>query len=371
MNDVKSGEKKRLYLYDNLKFLLILLVVLGHLIDGCTVKLFGEPAVDNGMPRAEVFSSIYIFIYAFHMPLFIFISGLFNRRGGDGKKAGQKALGFFVLGLLMKCLIYWSVVRFQTDFDKDESEDIYFSLIGADGVYWYLFAMAAFVGLCWILRNCKPAVVLFTSVVLALAVGYDPNVGDDFTLSRIIVFFPFYYCGYVLDPERVVAVVKRWYIRVLSVAVLGVWVYFAFARVKLVYPLRMLFTGRNSYSAISEATQSECTLWGRLLVMAIAAVLCFAVLGIGLDVKIPVITKCGSRSLQVYFWHRTIVYMLTYYGYQTYLERIFPERWELYLALTAIPITFVLCVKIFGIPLDWILKGIKGGNDKKENGNGE
>ena len=27
MNDVKSGEKKRLYLYDNLKFLLIVLVV--------------------------------------------------------------------------------------------------------------------------------------------------------------------------------------------------------------------------------------------------------------------------------------------------------------------------------------------------------
>lgn len=368
MNDVKSVEKKRLYLYDNLKFLLILLVVLGHLIDGCTVKLFGKPAVDNGMPRAEVFSSIYIFIYAFHMPLFIFISGLFNRRGGDGKKAGQKALGFFVLGLLMKCLIYWSVVKFQTDFDKDESEDIYFSLIGADGVYWYLFAMAAFVGLCWILRNCKPAVVLFTSVLMALAVGYDPNVGDDFTLSRIIVFFPFYYCGYVLDPERVAAVVKRWYIRVLSVAVLGVWAYFAFARVKLVYPLRMLFTGRNSYSAISEATQSECTLWGRLLVMAIAAVLCFAVLGIGLDVKIPVITKCGSRTLQVFFWHRTIVCMLTYYGYQAHLARIYPERWELYLALTAIPITFVLCVKIFGIPLDWILKGIKCGNDKKENG---
>ena len=42
MNDVKSGEKKRLYLYDNLKFLLIVLVVLGHLIDDSTVKLFGD-----------------------------------------------------------------------------------------------------------------------------------------------------------------------------------------------------------------------------------------------------------------------------------------------------------------------------------------
>lgn len=59
--------------------------------------------------------------------------------------------------------------------------------------------------------------------------------------------------------------------------------------------------------------------------MGISALLCLAVLGIGLDVKIPLITKCGSRTLQVYFWHRTIVYMLTYYGYQAYLAKAFPE----------------------------------------------
>ena len=47
MNDIKSGEKKRLYLYDNLKFLLIVLVVLGHLIDDSTVKLFGDGGGEN------------------------------------------------------------------------------------------------------------------------------------------------------------------------------------------------------------------------------------------------------------------------------------------------------------------------------------
>ena len=46
MNDIKSGEKKRLYLYDNMKFLLIVLVVLGHLIDDSTVKLFGDVKIE-------------------------------------------------------------------------------------------------------------------------------------------------------------------------------------------------------------------------------------------------------------------------------------------------------------------------------------
>ena len=121
------------------------------------------------------------------------------------------------------------------------------------------------------------------------------------------MFFPFYYCGYVLDPEKVADFVKKWYVRVLSLGVIGIWTYFCFGKTKLVYPLRMLLTGRNSYFSISEATDMDCTFLSRLLVMGISALLCLAVLGIGLDVKIPLITKCGSRTLQVYFWHRTIV----------------------------------------------------------------
>ena len=61
MNDVKSGEKKRLYLYDNLKFLLIVLVVLGHLIDDSTVKLFGDGGGETGVPQAKVFSGAFVF----------------------------------------------------------------------------------------------------------------------------------------------------------------------------------------------------------------------------------------------------------------------------------------------------------------------
>lgn len=373
MNDFKSGEKRRLYLYDNLKFLLIVLVVLGHLIDDSTVKLFGDGGGETGVPQAKVFSGAFVFLYAFHMPLFIFISGLFNRGHDDGRKVLGKALGFVVIGMLMKCLNYWSQVRFQTGFDKEHSEgEIFFDLLGGDGVYWYMFAMAAFMGLCYLFRNSRPWAVLTAAVVTALAAGYDPNVGDEYELSRIVVFFPFYYCGYVLDPEKVAEFVKKWYVRIMSLGVIGVWAYFCFGKTRLVYPLRMLLTGRNSYFAISEAADMDCTFLSRLLVMGISALLCLAVLGIGLDVKIPLITKCGSRTLQVYFWHRTIVYMLTYYGYQAYLAKAFPGRWELYLALTAIPIVLVLCIKIFGVPLDMVLKGIRGRNDIiKENGNGK
>ena len=53
--------------------------------------------------------------------------------------------------------------------------------------------------------------VLTAAMVTALAAGYDPSVGDEYELSRRVVFFPFYYCGYVLDPEKVAEFVKKWY----------------------------------------------------------------------------------------------------------------------------------------------------------------
>ena len=56
--------KEHIALWDNLKFILILLVVVGHLADTFT----GE---------SESFRALYLFIYSFHMPLFFFISGLF------------------------------------------------------------------------------------------------------------------------------------------------------------------------------------------------------------------------------------------------------------------------------------------------------
>jgi len=86
-----------------------------------------------------------------------------------------KSARFVVIGMLMKCLNYWSQVRFQTDFDKENSDgEIFFDLLGGDGVYWYMFAMAAFMGLCYLLRNSRPWAVLTASMVTALAINNSP-----------------------------------------------------------------------------------------------------------------------------------------------------------------------------------------------------
>ena len=66
-------KKERIYLWDNIKFILIFLVVLGHFADFHT-------ATSLNMRR------LFFYIYIFHMPLFIFISGLFSKKTINEKK---------------------------------------------------------------------------------------------------------------------------------------------------------------------------------------------------------------------------------------------------------------------------------------------
>ena len=58
--------RARIALFDNIKGLLIILVVAGH---------FMHPVHNDN----EVMSALFDIIYLFHMPLFVFLSGLFAK----------------------------------------------------------------------------------------------------------------------------------------------------------------------------------------------------------------------------------------------------------------------------------------------------
>ncbi len=362
--NTEKAVNDRWYMFDNLKFLLIMLVVIGHFADILCVNIYGEYAGDPTLPISDIFNKIYLFIYAFHMPLFMFLSGLFFK---DGEKLNSvKVMRYFVMGILLKMLLYLSMVVFRPDFKKDVPID--FSLIGGDGAYWYLIALAAFVVIVHAVRNISPWLVMSLAILLNFFCGYDNSIGDDFTLSRIIVFFPFFYVGFLIDPQKLADIFTKFYMRIMGIILLAVWAYFSFVKLDLTYPLRGIFTGRNSFDSVSETTGIAIGWEHRLLVMSISFVLCFAVLALGVNRKIPFITNAGSRTLQVYFWHRTVLYALVYFEYPQKLAKYFPDNYRLYYILTSVVLTFVLSLKPFGVPLDCIMKHI-GKNKGAEKNN--
>lgn len=82
-----SGAKERLPFFDNLKGILIILVVVGHFFNGAVAA--------NTLPAWHVFD----FIYMFHMPLFIFVSGVFCKSVFSAKTGFRAGIVLYYLAL--------------------------------------------------------------------------------------------------------------------------------------------------------------------------------------------------------------------------------------------------------------------------------
>lgn len=68
MSDAIKKDAKRIYKWDNLKCFLIVMVVVGHF-------------VNQYAPISDTMKSISLFIYSFHMPLFIFCPDYYRKNG--------------------------------------------------------------------------------------------------------------------------------------------------------------------------------------------------------------------------------------------------------------------------------------------------
>lgn len=276
---------KRINYWDNLKCFLIILVVVGHFI---------EPLVPDS-PDAK---KVWLWIYSFHMPLFIFIAGYFHRN----VKIIPKMYMYFALGFLSKFLLF--VPRLFW------SENPGFSLLSESGLPWFMFAMGLFIGVSYLLRNLDARLVLGMSILIAFFAGYDKSVKDYFVLSRFLVFFPFYYSGVLLQPinipERLSKI--RWS-KLIGIFVLGGVLFLFISNISDFYHFRPYFTGRNPYG-----WHRDIGIIFRMVAYFISFVMCIALLAACPRKNLGFFTVVGSRSLQIYFWHRFFISIAVHYG---------------------------------------------------------
>ena len=191
-----STQKRNIWL-DNVKGFLIICVVAGH---------FLESGIDY---HSNMCKSLFLFIYSFHMPLFVFASGLMCEHAIKTKERFCKKLASFAgLFVLLKLLIF--------PFQRLNNPDLTFSLVKTDGVPWYLFAMCVFYTCAYLLRNMDKRKLLAISFFIALMAGYDNGIGDVFAFSRCLVFFPWFVLGWMSDVNKLEFQLHRRSLRILA-----------------------------------------------------------------------------------------------------------------------------------------------------------
>ncbi|MCR2820926.1 acyltransferase family protein [Lederbergia panacisoli] len=175
--------EKRNYYFDNAKFILIFLVVFGHLI---------QSYIDSN----SFFSALYKLLYTFHMPAFILISGFFAKgiyEKGYLKKITKKLIIPYIIFQIIYSIFYY--ILYSKSMLKIDILNPHWSL-------WFLISL-----FCWNImliafNKLKPIYAVSLALLIGLIVGYVDWISNFLSLSRTFVFFPFFIVGYYLKKEH-------------------------------------------------------------------------------------------------------------------------------------------------------------------------
>lgn len=284
------AKKKRVPLWDNARFLCIVLVVTGH-------------AIQRLIADSDIALTLYLVIYAFHMPAFAFVSGYFSKSGPASVRQMKRVLTDIVLPYVVMETI-WTIVKFFAEGDQTLNPT------KPSWTLWFLLALAIF-------RLVLPYLALlrwplFWSIVLSVGVGYLDNVDNTFSLSRLFGILPFFVLGWRIKHWDVVSRWKLdeyrpWWLRLIAVAVFAAWTAVVWLHIDLWrdIDLRFWFFYDDSYDGLGEDAW-----WagGVRLAIIILNVILIAAFMLLVPRRKSWMTGFGQATMYVYLLHSFALY---------------------------------------------------------------
>lgn len=277
----------RNYRFDNIKFILIALVVFGH---------FWE--LING----QAAGNLYRIIYLFHIPAFIFITGYF------AKFNPSRILFSFIVPYVLLQILYLVFHAFVIQ----EAASVSLQFTKPYWLLWYLMAVTFYYLLIPFFETKdrrKQALIVAAAVVVSLLAGFDENIGYFLSLSRFFTFLPFFLTGYYLAQNNTlenITLKKGPSLILPSIAVIGV-VISTFYIAKSPIHYQVLY-GSYSYEAMEYGP-------GVKLILAVFST-CWIILLLHVipNKKIPAISLIGKNTFPIFVLHGFLIKLADKYG---------------------------------------------------------
>ncbi|RCG30180.1 acyltransferase [Sphaerisporangium album] len=190
-----AGRTRDPYL-DNAKFLAIILVVSGHLIEGLRDVPFAHAA--------------YFYVYTFHMPLFITLSGYLSRNFTFSAGKARKLIS----GLAVPYVIFELAYSLPRLFLYGKLD---ISLLDPYYLTWFLMSLFMWRLSTPVWQQLRWPLVI--AVGLSLMSGMS-DLPDELSMNRTLGLLPFYVLGLLLRPEHF-EFLKRPWVRVLGAVTLA------------------------------------------------------------------------------------------------------------------------------------------------------
>ncbi|MCY1568545.1 acyltransferase family protein [Staphylococcus pettenkoferi] len=273
---------QRDYYFDNARAILIFFVVFGHLL---------QPYKSE----SPILSALYLTIYSFHMPGFLFISGYFAKKIGEQgylEKVSRK--------LLIPYFIFFAFFSFYYYF-TGQTDKVTFDPFNPVFALWFLLTLFLFHVILVIVKDYKPYIVLPVAIIISLFAGFSSNINEYLSFSRTIIFFPIFYIGYLFQ-KRHTAFLRDKRLIPISIAIL-----ISFFVIYYIHPINAdWLLGSTPYTSLEDGDQGLYSPLKRLVLYVIILVAMFSVFNL-----VPQgqhwFTYMGGRTLQVYLLHGLVI----------------------------------------------------------------
>ncbi len=274
----------RNHLLDNAKYLLVFMVVFGHMIEPI---LHESPAI----------KTVYLFIYSFHIPAFVLISGALSKNDITGEQFGKLVRSILVPFIIFTVLYEFFSLFYEGEFSGSTQRFEPYWLL------WFLYSLFIWKLLLPIFLSFSFPVLL--SIVLSIGAGYLDSVGYSLGISRTLYFFPFFILGYKLKPKLIN---HRRKIGVSMLFLLGILLINIATFFYLHDMQQQWLYGSYSFSSL----ESHGLLAGakRLLIYGASFITAISVMLLIPDRKMAISEK-GKNSFHVYLWHGFFVKVLS------------------------------------------------------------
>ncbi|MDT2613040.1 acyltransferase family protein [Enterococcus dongliensis] len=268
----------REYLYDNIRGILILLVVLGHALEYFRLdNIVGE--------------FIYIFIYLFHMPVFIFISGYFSKNLAKGRST---AVETFLVPYLLLNMILSLIMLAIGKIDE-------FTILSPGWTLWYLYCM--FIWRLLLPDLVKVRRILILSFIIGIFSGFLTEFGTYMAMARTLGFLPYFLAGYFMDRSLLEKIHQLRWRKIISGGIILIGLGVAYFWVQTDLPPEILWRDRSFLLFKLPIYQN---ILNSLLLYLVGFAFVFVFLSLAAP-KPHFFTSWGQKTLAIYLLHVYLV----------------------------------------------------------------
>jgi fucose 4-O-acetylase-like acetyltransferase len=266
--------------FDNAKFILIFLVVLGHFTN-----------LNRGLPIMGGLNNI---IYSFHMPLFVFISGYFSRNINQQRKSEITEILYMYLVFEILNYLFTSITSLGYGS---------FNIFVPTYQNWYILGIFFWRLLIPYFNFFSKKTAFISILIIALIIGYFKGFNSFLGLYRILYFMPFFVLGYFSDNlETLIDKYKKYK-----------WIFI----VLLIFSLGSIFTLSKINPTFNNAISYAYTPYSGYskdlhILLRVAGLISSFIISFSILFLIPsekiFFTQFGGRTINVFLLHMFLVF---------------------------------------------------------------